>query len=331
MNEKVNKALKYLKVSLLSLIPIVNFFYLTNKFYFSGGKCHSKARLDGKTVIITGSNTGIGKEAALDLASRGARVIITGRDIQKAYRAAEQIRNETGNQNIVVEHLDLASFDSIRKFCSKINSREERIDILINSAGITLCPQWKTKEGFEMQFGVNYLGPFLLTNLLLDKIKKSAPSRIINVASIGYILGKINWEDLNMEDSYSPLGAYCQSKLGVVLFTRELARRLKGTNVSVFCLHPGACPTEVGRYMAHTYGWKTYLFIGLGYPIGLWVCKNAKEGAQTIIHCAVEQDIIDLSGSYFKDCKPAKLLPHGLNDEDAKRLWDLSESLTHLK
>eukprot|EP00105_Crassostrea_gigas_P030343 XP_011452614.1 PREDICTED: retinol dehydrogenase 13 [Crassostrea gigas] len=151
--------------------------------YFAGGVCRSKARLDGKTVIITGANTGIGKETAIDLASRGAKVILACRDVMRAERAATDIMKKSNNQNIVVKIVDLASLDSIRKFADNINKSEPKIDILINNAGIMMCPYWKTQDGFEMQFGVNHLGHFLLTNLLLDKIKSSAPARIINVSS----------------------------------------------------------------------------------------------------------------------------------------------------
>lgn len=159
------------------------FVYLTKKYYFNGGTCTSRARLDGKTVIITGANTGIGKETALDLASRGARVIIACRDLDKASEAAASIRKQTGNGNVVVESLDLGSFESIRRFCERMISREEKINILINNAGVMRCPKMSTRDGFEMQLGVNHLGHFLLTNLLLDKIKASQPSRIINVSS----------------------------------------------------------------------------------------------------------------------------------------------------
>ena len=172
------------KVPLVGLAALTSFFYFTKRFYFDGGSFNDKkTTLNGKTVIITGANTGIGKETAIDLAKRGARVILACRDLIRANEAAGEIRRVTGNGNVFVEILDLASFDSIRKFASKILAQEERIDILINNAGIMYCPKWKTKEGFEMQFGVNHLGHFLLTNLLLEKIKKSAPSRIVNVSS----------------------------------------------------------------------------------------------------------------------------------------------------
>lgn len=322
---------KDLAYILFILTPLGGFIYLTRKFFFSGGRCKSNARLDGKTVIVTGSSTGIGKETALDMARRGARVIMACRNLEKASKAADQIRKETGNGNVIIEILDLASFDSIRQFCSKVIEKEQKIDILINNAGITVCPKWKTKDGYEMQFGVNYLGHFLLTNLLLDKIKKSVAPRIVNVASIAYMFGKIDWDDLNSDKSYGPISAYCKSKLAVILFTGELAKKLKNTNVTTYSVHPGAIRSEAGRYLADTFGWKAHIFIYLLYPWALWFLKNTEEGAQTSIYCAVEENLSHLSGSYFKDCKPKKLLPHALNEKDANKLWDLSEKLTNLK
>lgn len=174
------------KFALIGLASLASFFYLTKKFYFAGGVCHSKARLDGKTVIITGANTGIGKETALDLAKRGARVILACRDLNKSLQAADEIRKKTGNGNVFVKLLDLASLESVRQFAKEINAQEDRIDILINNAGIMACPKWKTKDGFETQFGVNHLGHFLLTNLLLDKIKQTGKARIVNVSSLAH-------------------------------------------------------------------------------------------------------------------------------------------------
>jgi NAD(P)-dependent dehydrogenase (short-subunit alcohol dehydrogenase family) len=318
------------KISLITLSSLASFFYLSHKFYFSGGKCKSKARLNGKTVIITGANTGIGKETALDMARRGARVIMACRDLQKALNAADEIRKKTGNGNVFVEMLDLASMDSIRKFSQKINAQEERIDILINNAGIMMCPKWRTKDGFEMQFGTNHLGHFLLTNLLLDKIKKTGASRIVSVSSLAHERGRMRWDDLMSDKSYDPQEAYRQSKLANVLFTRELAERLKGTNVTTYSLHPGVIRTELGRYLSDSFGWKAYLIKFVFAPLSLFVFKNPTEGAQTTIHCAVDENITNLSGAYFSDCAPKQLLPHAFSDQDAKKLWQISEELTRI-
>ncbi|PNJ01880.1 RDH13 isoform 9 [Pongo abelii] len=199
------------------------------KDYVTGGACPSKATIPGKTVIVTGANTGIGKQTALELARRGGNIILACRDMEKCEAAAKDIRGETLNHHVNARHLDLASLQSIREFAAKIIEEEERVDILINNAGVMRCPHWITEDGFEMQFGVNHLGHFLLTNLLLDKLKASAPSRIINLSSLAHVAGHIDFDDLNWQTrKYNTKAAYCQSKLAIVLFTKELSRRLQG-------------------------------------------------------------------------------------------------------
>ena len=153
------------------------------KRYFQGGRCHSTKSLKGKTVVITGANTGIGKETAVDLAKRGARIIIGCRNMEKGKEALKEIQERSGSTDVFLEKLDLASLDSVRKFADNILKNERRLDILINNAGVAGCPHQKTEDGFEMQFGTNHLGHFLLTMLLLDRLERSAPSRIINVSS----------------------------------------------------------------------------------------------------------------------------------------------------
>ena len=216
--------------------------------HFQGGVCYSKARLDGKTVIITGGNTGIGKETAIDLAGRGARVIIACRDAGRAEVALQEIIRKSGSTNVVYYNLDLASLESVRTFAQCILKEEARLDILINNAGVMRCPYWKTAEGHEMQFGVNHLGHFLLTCLLLDRLKEAPVARIVVVSSLGYKNGEINFDDIDSENDYNSWAAYCQSKLANNLFTVALAKRLKGTNVTVNCLHPGIVWTELGRH-----------------------------------------------------------------------------------
>ena len=218
--------------------------------YFAGGVCTSKARLDGKTVIITGANTGIGLETAVDLAGRQARVILACRSSEKGEKAAVEVRRRSGNDNVVFRLLDLSSLESVRRFASTMLDEEPQIDILVNNAGVMACPYTKTVDGFEMQFGVNHLGHFLLTNLLLDRLKEAKAARIVNVSSIAYRGGKINFDDMNYEHSkYSSFSAYSNSKLANILFTRALAKRLEGTEVTVNVLHPGAVRTKLGRHL----------------------------------------------------------------------------------
>ncbi|XP_070763490.1 retinol dehydrogenase 13 [Enoplosus armatus] len=294
--------------------------------WLAGGVCRSKVMLDGKTVLITGANTGIGKETALDMAQRGARVILACRDMTRARIAADEIRQKSGNGNVVVKKLDLASLQSVRDLAKDVQETEERLDILINNAGIMMCPKWKTNDGFEMQFGVNHLGHFLLTNLLLDLLRKSAPSRIIIVSSLAHEKGRIHFDDINLDKDYQREKSYRQSKLANVLFCRELATRLEGTSVTVYSLHPGVIRTELGRHLFPTLSlWKRIIAMPF-----LMLIKSPWEGAQTTIYCAVDESLADVSGLYYSDCAPKTAAPQALDDTVAKKLWDLSSSMVGL-
>ena len=294
--------------------------------YFNGGVCYSKELLDGKTVIITGANTGIGKETAIDLAKRNAKVIIACRNVERGEKAERDVRSLSKNENVHFKLLDLASFSSIRKFCSEVLAEEPRLDILINNAGIMRCPYWKTEDGFEMQFGVNHLGHFLLTNLLLDRIKEAPAGRIVVVSSLGHRRAKeINFDDINSTQSYDRKLAYFQSKLANNLFTIALHRRLAGTNVIVNCLHPGIIYTELGRYLNIPLWMKILLA-----PVALLIVKTPWQGAQTNIYCAVDKELDGVSGLYFADCKKKEPAPQALDELAAEKLWALSVKLTGL-
>ncbi|XP_075007978.1 retinol dehydrogenase 12 isoform X3 [Calonectris borealis] len=290
--------------------------------YVAGGQCKSTAKLEGKVAIITGANTGIGKETARDLARRGARVIVACRDIAKAEAAASEIRAETGNQQVIVKKLDLADTKSIREFAEKFLAgcllflaEEKELHILINNAGVMLCPYSKTADGFEMHLGVNHLGHFLLTFLLLERLKQSAPARIVNVSSLAHYGGRIRFHDLHSEKSYNRGLAYCHSKLANVLFTRELARRLQGTKVTANALHPGSVRSELMRHsFVMMWLWKIFSFF----------LKTPWEGAQTSVYCAVAEELDSVTGQYFSDCQPASVSPRGRDDETAKKLWNVS-------
>ena len=297
---------------------------LLTRRYFNGEVCYSKELLDGKTVIITGANTGLGKETAIDLAKRNAKVIIACRNVDRGKKAERDIRCLSKNKNVHFKFLDLASFASIRKFCSEVLAEEPRLDILVNNAGIMGCPYWKTEDGFEMQFGVNHLGHFLLTNLLLDRIKKAPAGRIVVVSSFGHRRVKeINFDDINSTQSYEPLHAYGQSKLANNLFTIALHKRLAGTNVTVNCLHPGLIYTELARYMNIPI-WAKFLLM----PIALLIFKSPWQGAQTTIYCAVDKELDGVSGLYFADCKKKQPAPQALDELAAEKLWALSVKLT---
>lgn len=291
--------------------------------------CSSTNRLDGKTVIITGANAGIGKETAKDLVSRGARVIIACRNESKAAQAAEEIKkaDEKRPDAVVIKKLDLASLASIRSFAEDILNTESKIDILINNAGMVTAQQLKTEDGFDMQFGVNHLGHFLLTNLLLDRIKASAPSRIVILSSIAHSRGRINFEDLHFEKKYDLVKAYAQSKLANILFAKELAKRLEGTGVTTYAVHPGVVRTEMLEDYSET----------LPSPLA-WALKKSKkiltitptQGAQTTIFCAVADETKDQSGLYYSDCKVKKPSTKAEDEATAKKLWDISCDLVGL-
>ncbi|XP_039651499.1 retinol dehydrogenase 13 [Perca fluviatilis] len=294
--------------------------------WMAGGVCRSKVRLDGKTVLITGANTGIGKETALDMAQRGARVILACRDMTRARIAADDIRQQSGNGNVVVKKLDLASLQSVRDLAKDVLENEERLDILINNAGIMMCPKWKTEDGFEMQFGVNHLGHFLLTNCLLDLLKKSTPSRIVIVSSLAHEKGRIHFDDINLDKNYQREVSYRQSKLANVLFCRELASRLQDTGVTVYSLHPGVIRTELGRHLFPTLAlWQRII----ATPFFMLI-KSPWEGAQTSIYCAVDESQANVSGLYYSDCASKTPAPQALDDATAKKLWDFSASMVGL-
>ncbi|XP_066998214.2 retinol dehydrogenase 11 [Anabrus simplex] len=296
------------------------------------GKCMSTARLDGKTAIVTGSNTGIGKVTAHDFVKRGARVIMACRDLKKAQEAAEDIRQQTkdlqGAGVVRVVHLDLASLTSVRKCSELLLKTEPAIHLLINNAGIMACPKALTEDGFEMQLGVNHLGHFLFTCLLLPRIIRSAPARIVIVSSLVHQLAlNMNFDDLNSEKSYNATLAYAQSKLANVLFAKELGERLKGTGVTTYSLHPGVVATELSRHFSDSYfPGVTWLFNN----VARFVIKSPEQGAQTTIYCAVSEEVAEDTGFYYSECR--KKMPSGKarNRDIAKRLWEESIRMVQL-
>eukprot|EP00066_Takifugu_rubripes_P003329 XP_003965827.2 PREDICTED: retinol dehydrogenase 13-like [Takifugu rubripes] len=311
-----------------ALLGVTVFCLTMLRRWIAGGVCCCSVQLDGKTVLITGANTGIGKETSRELARRGARVVMACRDLTRAESAADEIRLSTGNGNVVVRHLDLASLYSIRQFTKEFLETEERLDILINNAGVMMCPRWLTEDGFETQFGVNHLGHFLLTNLLLPKLKSSAPSRVVTVSSIAHRGGHVDFDDLFFSRrSYSSLESYKQSKLANILFSGELSRRLKGTGVSSFCLHPGVIRTELGR---HVHGWFPMLGTLLSLP-SLLLMKTPTQGSQTTLYCALTPGLEQLSGRYFSDCAEKETSPEGRDAVAARRLWEESARLVGLR
>ncbi|KAL3874563.1 hypothetical protein ACJMK2_037553 [Sinanodonta woodiana] len=297
---------------------------LLRRLVLYGSRCQSKALMVGKTVIITGANCGIGKATALDLARRQARVILACRNEESAQSAVKDIRRYTSNGELVVKKLDLASLKSVRTFCEDIAKEESRVDVLINNAGVANCPYTKTEDGLETHLAVNHVGNFLLTNLLLDKLKSSKPSRIVFVSSSLHKYGRVNFEEMNSHEQYKKGKPYADTKLANVLFARELHDRLEGSGVCVYTVHPGIVRTSLGRYMIP--GWLYTLFC----PLFLMVAQTPTEGSQTVIYCAVAPELEDVSGNYYGKCKQEPW-SHAASDEGTrKKIWEWSEKLAGL-
>ncbi|XP_028856230.1 dehydrogenase/reductase SDR family member 13b.1 [Denticeps clupeoides] len=290
--------------------------------------CRSKAVLKGKTAVVTGSNAGIGKATAMDLARRGARVILACRSRERAEAAVYDIRRETGNNEVLFMQLDLASLKSVRAFAETFLKTEPRLDLLINNAG--LMGPGRTEDGFGMVFGVNHLGHFLLTCLLLERLKQAGESRVINVSALLHELGSVDFATLNThkdlvtgQSNWHSFMAYCHSKLCNVLFTRELANRLEGTGVTSYSLHPGVIDTDFGRNMSP---WLRMLTL----PIAKLFFLNSEAGAQTTLYCALQEGIEPLSGRFFSASALREVSASGRDDALAKKLWEVSERLCAL-
>ncbi|XP_067422014.1 dehydrogenase/reductase SDR family member 13 [Emydura macquarii macquarii] len=288
-----------------------------------GAKCQNQSSLRGKTIVITGGNTGIGKMTALDLARRRARVILACRSRAKGEAAVYDIRRESGNNEVLFMSLDLASLDSVRAFAETFLKSEPRLDILINNAGVGAGG--RRKDGFNLVFQVNHVGHFLLTHLLLDRLKLSAPSRVVIVASSAHQAGKIDFENLHkpVEGMLQNFQAYCNSKLANILHARELANRLEGTNVTCYAVHPGFVNSELFRYIP---SWLRPLFV----PISWLFFRDPTDGAQTSIYCATQEGIEMFSGRYFVDCRVRDPWPQAHDDAVAQKLWEVSERMVGL-
>lgn len=290
--------------------------------YVTCGKITSSRNMEGKTVIVTGANSGIGKETARDLAKRGARVIMACRNMETAAKARDEIVKESGNENVFLKKLDLSSQASVREFAADVLKTESKLDVLIHNAGFAeTFKKTKSVDGIEFTMATNHYGPFLLTHLLIDLLKRSAPSRIVIVASELYRFASVDLNNLNPVNSL-PGYLYYVSKAANIMFTRELARRLEGTNVTANCLHPGMIDSGI---------WRNVPF-PLTIPMALVKAffKTNEEGAQTSLHLACSSEVEGVSGKYFMDCKEAGLSA-GISDmEKAKKLWEESAKIVNL-
>jgi len=282
----------------------------------------SPASMSGRICIVTGANSGIGKETALGLAQMGARVVMVCRNAEKGKAALEEIRRESGSSQVDLLIADMSSQASVRALAEQIQRKYPRLDVLVNNAGGAAPGHTLSADGIEMTLATNHLGAALLTLLLLDLLKASAPSRIVNVSSSEAQAARLDTNDLQFERrKYRGIAAYRQSKLLMNAFTFELARRLAGTGVTANCLHPGAVATNI--WSANLIG---KLIIAVGKPFML----NSKQGAAVSLYLATSPEVAQVSGEYFVKSKPAKSNPLSRDPKLMAEVWLCTEKMTGL-
>lgn len=270
-----------------------------------------------KTAIVTGANSGMGKATSEALIKKGFHVIMACRNKARGQAALTQVLSNTSSSHAELMILDLASFASIDTFVSTFMSKHQRLDVLINNAGVILPKRAETKEGFEMQFGVNHIGHMYLTLSLLDILKSSAPSRIVVVSSGAHKVGKIDFNNLAMTSGYGTFRAYSRSKLANILFTKALAHQLKDSKVTVNCCHPGAVATNMGVNRDTGFGKGLLKFLSLFF-------LTPDQGADTAVYLASSDDLAHASGNYYYKRKIAKTSKSANDHVLANKLWDTS-------
>jgi NAD(P)-dependent dehydrogenase (short-subunit alcohol dehydrogenase family) len=282
--------------------------------------------LNGRTIIVTGGNSGIGKEAAAELTAMGATVVVAARNRAKGEAAVAEIRQRAPQGTVELADLDLASTASIRAFADGFLAAHDRLDVLLNNAGLTLRKRRVTTDGFEMTFGVNHLGHFLLTSLLRDRLVASAPARVVIVASDAHRYARrgLDFDDLMATKRYRYFLQYARSKLANILFTRELARRLDGTGVTANVLHPGFVASNFAR--EGDTGRLGNAAMIIGRPLAI----SAVEGAQTSVFLASSPTVDGVTGQYFVKSSFAKTSAAAADDHAGTRLWTVSEQLLGL-
>jgi NAD(P)-dependent dehydrogenase (short-subunit alcohol dehydrogenase family) len=271
--------------------------------------------VDGRTVVVTGASSGIGAAGAVELARLGATVVPIGRDERRLAKVARQV----GGEGL---RADFASLDEVRRLAGELLARHERIDVLVNNAGAWPGRRRLSADGFELTFAVNHLAPFLLTNLLLDRLRESAPARVVTTSSVAHTGGLIDLDDLQLERRWTGMRAYSNSKLANILFTRELAQRLDGSGVVANCFHPGVIRTRLTR--------RANPLLMVGARVAAPFLGSPKTGAETLVWLASAPEAAELSGGYFEDCRPARQSAQSQDDELAAALWERSAEVTGL-
>jgi retinol dehydrogenase-14 len=284
----------------------------------------NSAAMTGKICLVTGATSGIGRATAGALAAQGAEVIIAGRNQRKAEETASWIKAETGSTAVQILLADFSDLAQVRELARACKERTAGLDVLVNNAGTYFHTRHETPYGVEKTFLVNHLAPFLLTNLLLDRLRESAQARIVNVASDAHRYGTMDFDDLGFERGYFGFKAYARSKLANVLFTYELARRLGSGQVTVNALHPGFVASDI---------WKSnFPIIGpaLKWLMGVFLLAP-EQGADTAIHLASSPEVAGITGQYFANREPVQSSPLSYNEGVARRLWEVSANLTGLE
>ena len=283
--------------------------------------------MQGKTVVVTGGNSGIGFETATALAAMGARVIVTARNADKGRAAVAAIAQRAGGDaQVQLAVFDLADLASVRRGAAEILEQAPRLDVLVNNAGLVLSERAETVDGYEATLATNHLGPFLFTNLLLERIRASSPARIVTVASTAHNAARkgMPFDDLQSEKKYATMRVYGQSKLANILFTLELARRLEGTGVTANSLHPGTVRTGYGA------DGDARGLLAFGIKISSPFFLSPAKGARTSVYLASDPAVAGVSGEYFVKCRARQPKPWARDQEAARRLWQVSEELVGL-
>ena len=275
-----------------------------------------------KICLVTGGNSGIGKSVALGLAKMGATVVVVSRNKEKGQTAVTDIIEKSGNKNVELIQADMSSQHSIHQLVNEFRARHEMLHLLINNAGVYLTKRSETEDGLESTFAVNHLGPFLLTSLLVDILKASAPSRIVNVTSDAHKGARINFDDLQGEKKFSGWQAYGQSKLAMILYTHGLAKKLEGTGVTVNSAHPGVVRTNFAKNNGG--------LVMLGFRFLGMFFISPESAAKRILYVATSPDLEGVTGKYFTKMHEVKSSQESYDDDSARRLWQISEQLTHL-
>ncbi len=282
------------------------------------------ASLSGKTIIVTGATNGIGFVTAMKLARMGATLIVVSRSSEKCAATVETIRRETGNPAVDYFPVDLSSQGQIRQFADQFQAKYDRLDVLVNNAGAVFISRRLSVDGLEMTWALNHLNYFLLTNLLLEILKASAPARVVNVSSNAHLNSPLDFDDLQLEQNYTPFKAYGRSKFANVFFTYELARRLQGSQVTANALHPGLVHTDIGKSASRWLGWAWRLLVTFRGG------RTPEQGAETSLYLASSYAVEQTTGKYFIDQKERPSDPDTYDVENARRLWELSAQMTGL-